>query len=91
MLRGACLQPTCPERPQPAVAIAERNLNELRQSLILAVQVKVQNSPMYTIGARLGKGGYGFVYRGVRTQANRKSFRDKPLNVSGSKLLGSQT
>ena len=42
----------------------------------------MQNSPMYTILSRLGKGGYGYVYRGIRTQANRKSFLDKPLNVS---------
>lgn len=49
---------------------------------VLVLQVKIQSSPMYQTLARLGKGGYGYVYSGVRVQANRKSYQDKPMNVS---------
>mmetsp|Transcript_11245 Transcript_11245/g.33757 ORF Transcript_11245/g.33757 Transcript_11245/m.33757 type:complete len:736 (+) Transcript_11245:214-2421(+) len=48
----------------------------------IPTRVKIQSSPMYQTLARLGKGGYGYVYSGVRVQANRKSYQDKPMNVA---------
>lgn len=62
------------------------NSGELVSSFVsnsgsIQMQVKLTGSPMYTMQRRLGKGGYGFVYEGIRTQANRKSYQDKPLHV----------
>lgn len=48
----------------------------------IPTRVKLTGSPMYTVQRRLGKGGYGYVYEGIRTQANRKSYQDKPLHVA---------
>lgn len=69
-----------------AHALAKNDVQQTEPSTedtpVIPNRVKLNGCPMYTMQRRLGKGGYGYVYEGIRTQANRKSYQDKPLHVA---------
>ncbi|KAL4442959.1 hypothetical protein ABPG77_008450 [Micractinium sp. CCAP 211/92] len=45
-------------------------------------KVQVSNSPVYTTGRRLGKGGFGQVFLGTRSQKSRSAKDNKPVEVA---------
>lgn len=47
-------------------------------------QVQVSNSPVYTTGRRLGKGGFGQVFLGTRSQKSRSAKDNKPVEVGAA-------
>jgi serine/threonine protein kinase len=42
----------------------------------------VSNSPVYNTGRRLGKGGFGQVFLGTRSQKSRSAKDNKPVEVT---------
>lgn len=50
------------------------------------LQVQVSNSPVYTTGRRLGKGGFGQVFLGTRSQKSRSAKDNKPVEVGAGCL-----
>lgn len=52
------------------------------------LQVQVSSSPVYNTGRRLGKGGFGQVFLGTRSQKSRSAKDNKPVEVNRAFLLG---
>jgi hypothetical protein len=54
--------------------------------LVPSAQVQVSSSPVYTTGRRLGKGGFGQVFLGTRSQKSRSAKDQKPVEVRSACL-----
>lgn len=71
------MKPAAAAAPKPAAAAAADDDDD--QMLPVPPKVQVGGCPVYNVDDRLGKGGFGQVYRGRR--ARRSSKDNKPNEV----------